>query len=203
MSLISTRPFLLSSISCSNMAPNTGERAANIALWALNSRPLVHSVTSLKEPESNNDPMCLGSLHSGTLSAAVCDEPDTFTESPSTLTWTWGNKSHLLPTKTDVTGRISISIWATALLPLSKPNINLNLLSVDCCCIREGVLGCVGAQRQTLIQQLHTLIICLSLKNTKLLSLKLFVFSLAKTKNSLYVLESSNLDLKKTTQLRA
>ena len=28
---------------------------------------------------------------------------------------------------------ISISIWATAHLPLPQPNINFNLLSIDCC----------------------------------------------------------------------
>ena len=39
------------------------------------------------------------------------------------------------------TSRINISIWETAHLPLPKPNINLNLLSIDCCWIRGGVGG--------------------------------------------------------------
>ena len=39
------------------------------------------------------------------------------------------------------TSRINISIWETAHLPLPKPNINLNLLSIDCCWIRGGVDG--------------------------------------------------------------
>ena len=34
---------------------------------------------------------------------------------------------------------INISIWATAHLPLPQPNINLNLLSIDCCWVGGGV----------------------------------------------------------------
>ena len=37
--------------------------------------------------------------------------------------------------------RINISIWATAHLPLPKPNINSNLLSIDCCWVTGGVGG--------------------------------------------------------------
>ena len=36
---------------------------------------------------------------------------------------------------------IYISIWATAHLPLPQPNINPNLLSIDCCWVRGGVGG--------------------------------------------------------------
>ena len=34
---------------------------------------------------------------------------------------------------------INISIWATGHLPLPWPNINLKLLSIDCCWVRGGV----------------------------------------------------------------
>ena len=34
---------------------------------------------------------------------------------------------------------IQISIWATGHLPLPWPNINLKLLSIDCCWVRGGV----------------------------------------------------------------
>ena len=36
--------------------------------------------------------------------------------------------------------RINVSIWATAALPLPKTNINLNLLSVECCWVGEGLV---------------------------------------------------------------
>ena len=36
---------------------------------------------------------------------------------------------------------INISIWATVHQPLPLPNINLNLLSIDCCWVRGGVVG--------------------------------------------------------------
>ena len=36
---------------------------------------------------------------------------------------------------------INISIWATAHLPLPKPNIDPNLISIDCCWVRGGVGG--------------------------------------------------------------
>ena len=36
---------------------------------------------------------------------------------------------------------INISIWATANLPLAKPNINPNLLSIDCCWVKGRVGG--------------------------------------------------------------
>ena len=36
---------------------------------------------------------------------------------------------------------INISIWATVHQPLPLPNINLNLLSIDCCWVRGRVVG--------------------------------------------------------------
>ena len=36
---------------------------------------------------------------------------------------------------------INISIWATVHQPLPLPNINLNLLSIDSCWVRGGVVG--------------------------------------------------------------
>ena len=60
---------------------------AKMALCAWNSLPLTQSVTSLKEVLSYRLPMSSLSLHSGTFTGVQLDWPDTFTVSPTTLTW--------------------------------------------------------------------------------------------------------------------
>src|SRR5690349_10093597 len=77
----------LSSISCSNMAAKTGDRAASTALCAWYSLlGGTASVTSENFWDSKSAPRSSESLHSGTLNCTALDWPLMFTESATTET---------------------------------------------------------------------------------------------------------------------
>lgn len=85
-SCISTQFVSLSSIWCSNMALKTGERAARMALWALNSWPATNREQSVKREFSHSSPTSSSNVHLVTLIAGLGFCPEMLKESWSMLT---------------------------------------------------------------------------------------------------------------------